>query len=99
MGRKAAVLKKKSKSKFGYVLLLLFSIYFAYIFAEQQNLIFNKNLEMKNIQTKVLEEKTTNEDLREQEEIISNEEYIEKIAREKLGMVKPGEKVFVDVNK
>lgn len=92
-------MKKKSKSKFGYVLLLVFAIYFSYVFAEQQSLLYAKNTELKDAEAKIKEEQAANEELKKQEEMISSEEYIEKIAREKLGMVKPGEKVFVDVNK
>lgn len=92
-------MKKKSKSKFGYVLLLIFSIYFSYVFVEQQSLLYAKNNELKDVEAKIKEEQAVNEELKKQEEMISSNEYIEKIAREKLGMVKPGEKVFVDVNK
>jgi cell division protein FtsL len=92
-------MKKKKKSKLGFVVLLLFSIYFVYVFAEQQHMLYVKNIEMRNVEAKVKEEQATNDKLIKQKDMISSDEYIEKIAREKLGMVKPGEKVFVDVNK
>ena len=38
-----------------------------------------------------------NKELNKQKEMINSDEYIEKVAREKLGMVKKGERVFVDV--
>lgn len=53
---------------------------------------------MKNIQAKVEEEIVINEELKRQKEILDTDEYIEKVAREKLGMVKPGEKIFIDIN-
>ena len=31
--------------------------------------------------------------------MLDSEEYMEKIARKKLGMVKPGERIFIDINK
>ena len=37
--------------------------------------------------------------MQKQKEEISSEESIEKLAREKLGMVKDGEKIFIDINK
>lgn len=51
-----------------------------------------------------LEEALAYEDERVEEverltEIVGTDEYIEKIAREKLGMVKEDEKLFVDVSK
>ena len=53
---------------------------------------------------KALEEALQYEDERVEEverltEIVGTDEYIEKIAREKLGMVKEDEKLFVDVSK
>lgn len=53
---------------------------------------------------KALEEALEYEDERVEEverltEIVGTDEYIEKIAREKLGMVKEDEKLFVDVSK
>jgi cell division protein FtsL len=58
-----------------------------------------KNNEMKNIEAKITGENKQNETLKKQKDTMNSDEYIEKIAREKLGMVKPGERVFVDVNK
>jgi cell division protein FtsB len=40
-----------------------------------------------------------NERLQEQKVEIASEDSIEKIAREKLGYVKDGERIFVDSNK
>jgi cell division protein FtsB len=51
------------------------------------------------LQAKIKEEEKNMEELKKQKDIINSDEYIEKIAREKLGMVKKGEKIFVDVNK
>jgi cell division protein FtsB len=38
-------------------------------------------------------------DLNKMQELSQNESYIEKQAREKLGMVKPNEKVYIDITK
>jgi cell division protein FtsB len=54
---------------------------------------------MKNIEAKIIGENKQNETLKKQKDTMNSDEYIEKTAREKLGMVKPGERVFVDVNR
>ena len=49
---------------------------------------------------KALEEKmATKEELRAMKENVNSTEYIEKIAREKLGMYLPNEKVYIDIGK
>jgi cell division protein FtsB len=65
----------------------------------QQRIIFNKNLELSRLEEKIAEEKTVNEELKKESEIIQDDEYIEKIAREKLGMVKKNERIYVDIGK
>lgn len=92
-------MKKKKKSRFGFVLLLVVFIYFAYIFAGQQETLFNKAAELDRIQSKKAEEEKMNEKLTEEQKQIDSDEYIEKVAREKLGMVKKGERVFFDYGK
>ena len=40
-----------------------------------------------------------NEELKKMKENINSDEYIEQIAREKLGMYYPNERVYIDVEK
>lgn len=84
----------------GWVLLILIAVmlYFLFITFDQHKILASKDEAMKNIQTKIEEEKRINEELKKQKEILDADEYIERIAREKLGMVKPGEKIFIDIN-
>jgi cell division protein FtsB len=79
--------------------MITFFLYFAYVMVEQQKVIYSKEAEMASIGAKIKEEEKNMEELKKQKDIINSDEYIEKIAREKLGMVKKGEKIFVDVNK
>ena len=78
--------------------LIGFIIYFIFVFFEQQKVLYAKNIEMNNIQAKIKEEMELNEELKKQKEMLATDEYIEKVAREKLGMVKPGERIFIDIN-
>lgn len=49
------------------------------------------------IETQIAEEKVKNKKLKNQIENSDNNQYIEEIAREKLGLVKPGEKLLIPV--
>ena len=80
----------------GIVFLIFFSFAIVFIFGDHGLLkLYNIKNERKIIQKKIAQ-------LREEKEILKNEkskiendlDYIEKIAREKYKMVKPGEKIF-----
>lgn len=90
-------MRKRKKSKFGLIVLTMFLLYFAYAAVGQQKLIYSKSLEMEKMQQKVKEETKVNEDLNKRKEMMTSDEYIEKVAREKLGMVKKDERVFMDI--
>lgn len=93
MNKKAIVM-----FKIGLIVLVVLVIHSLFISAEQQQIFNTKENDIKEIQAKIQEEKDTKEKLMELEKILDTDEYVEEVAREKLGMVKPGEKVFVDVD-
>ena len=74
-------------------------IYAAITFTAQSNDLYILNLEIKQLEQKIAREEEEKRRLLEERDEISSDESIEKIAREKLGMVKDGERVFVDTNK
>lgn len=92
-------MSKRKRSKLGTFIAAAAFIYFAYTIIIQQNMIYSKNSEIRNIQAKIRKEQKTNDELKKQAEILNTDEFYEKVAREKLGLVKPGEKVFIDINK
>ena len=92
-------MNKRKKSKLGLFVIIGFFVYFAYVFIDQQKVLYAKEIEMNSIQMKIEEETKLNKELKKQKEMLGSDEYVEKIAREKLGMVKPGERIFVDINK
>lgn len=53
--------------------------------------------EIKNIKEEIETAEAENEELREQLENTNDPEYIEEVAREKLGLIKPGEMLLVPV--
>lgn len=92
-------MRKRKKSKFGIILLTIVFIYFAYTVVGQQKIINSKNLDMIKIQSKIDQENKENEKLKKEKDQLNSDEYIEKTAREKLGMVKRNERVYVDIGK
>lgn len=93
------IMSKRKNSKLGLILVMILFIYFAYIAVGQQKVLYSKDIEMKKVQSKIDEEKKENEKLKKEKDLLNSDEYVEKTAREKLGMVKQGERVYVDIGK
>ena len=95
--------KQKGKSAPGrllaVVLVGLFVLYFIYIMIWQQVMLSKKNKEIDALEEKISAATQQTEQLKEQLSSMEDPEYIERIAREKLGLVRPNERVFVDANK
>ncbi len=92
-------MKKKRKSSIGVFILLAIFLYLSFIAVNQQKLLDSKSLELARLEDKIEYEAKLNEELTKESEMIQSDEYIEKIAREKLGMVKKNERVYVDIGK
>ncbi len=92
-------MRKRKKSKLGLVVLMVIFIYFAYTAAGQQKILYMKDADLKKVQSKIDEETEENQKLKEEQKALDSDEYVEKIAREKLGMVKTGERVYYDIGK
>jgi len=92
-------MNKRKRNSFGIFILLAIFIYLSYIFVNQQRLLYAKSIELSKIENKIAEEEKLNEELNREKEMIQSDEYMEKIAREKLGMVKKDERIYVDIGK
>ncbi|MFW6270181.1 MAG: FtsB family cell division protein [Bacillota bacterium] len=76
------------------IIIILFAGWKFYInFCELEQL----NREMKQLENNLKEAKQKNEELETKLKRVDDEEYIEQIAREKLGLVKPGETLLIPV--
>ena len=80
----------------GIVLLIFFSLAIIFIFGDHGIVkLYNIKNERKIIQKKIVELREEKEKLKNEKNKMENDlDYIEKIAREKYKMVKPGEKIF-----
>ncbi len=76
-----------------------FAIAFVYTFVNQQITLSQKNRQIEELTEKVAVAKEETERLQQEVDNLSDPEYIEKIARERLGLVRPNERIFVDSNK
>ena len=81
------------------VLFFLMLFYLSINLVSQQQLIENKYNELAEVEKKIAAETALADELRLEKDTLMSDESIERIAREKLGMIKPGERVFVDMNR
>ena len=72
--------------------------YFIITLIQQQSEISMIRAQMQVLQQKINQEEKKREELLEQKVEANTDAFIESIAREKLGMVKEGERLFVDTN-
>jgi cell division protein FtsB len=92
-------MSKKKKSKVWIIAIVLLAVSLSPILINQQKMLFAKDREMSIVQGKIASETKTQEELQRQKKILNTDEYAEKVAREKFGWIKSGEKVFIDGNK
>lgn len=98
---KQIVNKKKRKYRVDYlrVLLIVSLVYFSITFIKQQFEINEYNVKINSIKEDIVSAKEEIQVLKETKQKANDSEYIERVAREELGLVKPYEKVFIDVSK
>ena len=77
----------------------VFIIYFVYAMIAQQIALSNKNKEIQSLEEQVSAANPETERLQKELDNLEDPEYLERVAREKLGLVRPNERVFVDANK
>ena len=92
-------MKSFFKSKVYKVLLILVLFYAAYIFYTQQTKLNSYDKEKQYYNDQIADLNAQKEELIIEKENVNSPEHIEDIAREKLDMYLPNEKVFVDINK
>ena len=75
------------------------AIYVIYTFFAQQQTLNAYKADEERYQQQIAEEKKKNEELNQTKSNINSKEYIEEIARDKLDMYLPNEKVYIDISK
>ena len=92
-------INKKKKIRPVMIVLFTFSIYFVYTFIEQQVQINKYDSEIEMYTADIENKRELVNYYNNQKGNTKSDEYIENVARESLGYVKPYEKVFIDANK
>ena len=96
---KTAVRTLGKKKLAFYIVTGLALIYFIATLITQQLSISQQNRRIEELQSRVSEAQQQAESLKTEVDNLNNPEYIERIAREQLGLVRPNERVFIDSNK
>ena len=86
----------KKKKLYKSLLILLVLIYAIFTLVNQQKVINQYTANSKELASKIEEQKTYNKELVAEKENVNSKEYIEQIAREKLDMYYPNEKIYID---
>ena len=74
-----------------------FIIYISLIFIKQQHTLSSYKNEQKYLTAKIEEQNEYKSELQSKKENVNSNEYIEQIAREKLNMYLPNERLYIDV--
>lgn len=87
---------KKNRKLLRNILIIAIAIYVVFVFVNQQQTLneYSKNTEELNQQ--IAEEKANNEELNQKKDDVNSLDFIEEMAREKLDMYYPNEKVYID---
>ena len=90
---------KLLKKHYKKILLGILGIYVVSIFISQQETLNSYKAEVKSYDEKIAEAKEEQASLQDMKNNVDSNEYIEEIAREKLGMYLPNERVYIDAGK
>ena len=80
------------------VLVVAIFMYFGAVIAKQEISFKKYDRELQDYQIKIAEEELRHEQLINSKKKISSNDYIEEVAREKLGLIMPNEIVFIDAS-
>lgn len=92
-------MKANKKKVLPNLLLLCFGVYSVYTLAYQQIELYRYDKSERNIDAQIAQMQQEIELNKQRIEFIKSEAYIEEVAREKLGMLRPEEKIYIDVSK
>lgn len=86
----------KKKKLYKRLLILLVLIYAVFTLANQQKVLNQYSATNKEYESKIAEQQAYNQKLITEKENVNSKEFIEQMAREKLDMYYPNEKVYLD---
>ena len=81
------------------IIILIVLSYFIYVLIKQQTTLNSYQPEQDYVSSQIQDQQEYKNELADMEANINSDEYIEQIARDKLDMYLPNERVYVDANK
>lgn len=88
------------RSNFSLWLVTILCLVFVVVaFITQQPELSAKEAELASIKAEIQKATQENKKFTQESKLTGSKEYIEKVAREELGMVKKGEIIFIDIDK
>lgn len=90
---------RRHKIKWFKIIFFVVIGYFVYVCVQQQFEISKIHSEMELTKNKLEQTNQLNESLQEERNRLSTPAYVEKLAREELGLVKPGEMPYIQKGK
>lgn len=95
--------KKKKKRLRGnrpfYMIVIVFLLYISWILIDQQIKLHELNNQKGDLMKEVERLREKEQQLTEEQELLNDPQYIERVARERLKMVKPNEIIYIDHEK
>jgi len=89
----------KKKLKLNRILIIGIILYIMYVLISRHQVFRSYKKEEQKYLDLIAEEQQRNSELLQEKENIDSTEYIEEIARDKLGMYLPNERVYIDISK
>ena len=89
----------KKKFKFNRIIIIGIIVYILYILISRQQVLSTYKKEEQNYLELISQQQQRNSELLEIKDNINSKEFIEEIARDKLGMYLPNERVYIDISK
>lgn len=89
----------KNSKLYKKLLILGIGIYVICIFMNQQKSLATYKNQKEYYEELIAEQEQTNKELTELKENVDSKEYVEEMAREKLDMYLPNERVYIDIGK
>lgn len=90
--------KKRRVSGLAKTATAVFAVYAAFTMVSLQLQIAEKKEEQAQLRAQIEEQELRNAEIKALLESENSDEYVARIAREKLGYISPGERVFVDIS-
>lgn len=92
-------MNKKKRRSWGLIIITgCFVLNLGMILIRQEKMMRDQQKELENLRLSIESENDLNKRLVQQKEEVDTDEYKEMIARRELGMIKDGERVFIDIN-